>query len=100
RVPGRLPPCPTRRSSDLNWAGKTGPFAELWQDKPGDIVTLRDNSGVEWRYQVTQVLTLNKDQLPQRAPALFASTGPARTAPGPADRKSTRLNSRHLVISY
>ncbi|HYS41259.1 MAG TPA: class F sortase [Pseudonocardiaceae bacterium] len=62
----------------VNWAGKTGPFAELWQDKPGDIVTLRDNSGVEWRYQVTQVLTLNKDQLPPQAPTLFASTGPAR----------------------
>jgi hypothetical protein len=62
----------------VNWAGVTGPFAELWQDKPGDIVTLRDNSGVEWRYQVTQVMTLNKDQLPQQAPTLFASTGPAR----------------------
>ena len=62
----------------VNWAGVTGPFAELWQDKPGDIVTLRDNSGVEWRYQVTQVLTLNKTQLPQQAPTLFASTGPAR----------------------
>jgi hypothetical protein len=62
----------------VNWAGVTGPFAELWQDKPGDIVTLRDNSGVEWRYQVTQVITLNKTQLPQQAPTLFASTGPAR----------------------
>jgi hypothetical protein len=62
----------------VNWAGVTGPFAELWQDKAGDIVTLRDNSGVEWRYQVTQVMTLNKDQLPQQAPTLFASTGPAR----------------------
>jgi hypothetical protein len=62
----------------VNWAGVTGPFAELWQDKPGDTVTLRDNSGVEWRYQVTQVMTLNKTQLPQQAPTLFASTGPAR----------------------
>jgi hypothetical protein len=62
----------------VNWAGATGPFAELWQDGPGDVVTIRDNSGTRWRYRVTQVLTLNKDQLPAQAPTLFAASGPAR----------------------
>ncbi len=62
----------------VNWAGRTGPFAELWQDGPGDVITIKDNSGTSWRYQVTQVLTLNKSQLPQQAPALFAPSGPPR----------------------
>jgi hypothetical protein len=62
----------------VNWAGATGPFAELWQDGPGDVITIRDNSGTQWRYQVTQVLTLDKNQLPQQAPTLFAPTGPPR----------------------
>lgn len=62
----------------VNWAGQTGPFAELWQDTTGDVITIRDNSGTSWRYQVTQVLTLNKDQLPQQAPALFSPSGPPR----------------------
>lgn len=62
----------------VNWAGAIGPFAELWQDTPGTVITILDSSGTQWRYQVTQVLTLNKDQLPQQAPALFAPTGPSR----------------------
>lgn len=62
----------------VNWAGVTGPFAELWDDAVGDVVTIRDNSGAQWRYRVTQVLTLNKSQLPQQAPALFSASGPPR----------------------
>jgi hypothetical protein len=62
----------------VNWAGVTGPFAELWQDSVGAVVTVRDNSGKQLRYRVTQVLTLNKSQLPQQAPTLFAPTGPQR----------------------
>lgn len=62
----------------VNWAGVTGPFAELWQDGVGDVVAIRDNSGAQWRYRVTQVLTLNKDQLPQQAPTLFSAGGPQR----------------------
>src|SRR5690606_40115152 len=36
-----------------------------------------------------------------RDPRLTASTGgSSRSAPGPGDRKSTRLNSSHVKISY
>lgn len=62
----------------VNWAGVTGPFAELWQDQIGAVITVRDNSGAQLRYRVTQVLTLNKSTLPKQAPALFAATGPQR----------------------
>lgn len=62
----------------VNWAGSIGPFAELWQDQAGAVITIRDNSGTQWRYQVTQVLTVNKDQLPQQAPVLFSADGPPR----------------------
>lgn len=62
----------------VNWAGTTGPFAELWEDQAGAVITIRDNSGTQWRYQVTQVFTLNKDELPQQAPTLFSADGPPR----------------------
>lgn len=62
----------------VNWAGVTGPFAELWQDGVGAVVTVRDDSGEQRRYRVTQVLTLNKKTLPQQAPTLFSADGPQR----------------------
>jgi hypothetical protein len=62
----------------VNWAGATGPFAELWQDTTGAVITVRDNSGTQWRYRVTQVLTLDKSQVPQQAPALFSASGQPR----------------------
>jgi hypothetical protein len=62
----------------INWAGSTGPFAELWNDGVGNVVTISDSSGKQWRFRVTQVLTLSKTSLPQQAPALFAPTGPHR----------------------
>jgi hypothetical protein len=62
----------------VNWAGVTGPFAELWNDTKGDVIAIRDNTGKQWRFRVTQVLTLNKSQLPQQAPTLFAASGPHR----------------------
>lgn len=62
----------------VNWAGVTGPFAELWQDRLGAVITIRDNSGTQLRYRVTKVLTLNKSTLPKQAPALFSASGPQR----------------------
>lgn len=62
----------------INWAGQTGPFAELWSDGVGNIVTISDNSGKQWRFRVTQVLTLTKTSLPAQAPALFSASGPHR----------------------
>jgi hypothetical protein len=62
----------------VNWAGVTGPFAELWQDRLGAVITIRDNSGKQLRYRVTKVLTLNKSTLPKQAPTLFSASGPQR----------------------
>lgn len=62
----------------VNWAGSIGPFAELWKDGPGAIVTIRDNAGAEHHYQVTQALVINKNDLPKQADTLFAPTGPPR----------------------
>jgi hypothetical protein len=62
----------------VNWAGVTGPFAELWNDTTGDVISIKDNAGKQWRFRVTQVLTLNKSTLPQQAPALFSASGPHR----------------------
>jgi hypothetical protein len=62
----------------VNWAGVTGPFAELWQDNIGAVITVRDNSGAQRHYKVTQVMTLNKSTLPKQAPALFSASGPQR----------------------
>ncbi|HEX3789546.1 MAG TPA: class F sortase [Pseudonocardiaceae bacterium] len=64
----------------VNWAGRTGPFAELWQDKVGDIVSIRDTGGTLWQFRVSQVITLSKAQVPQQAPALFSPSGPHRIA--------------------
>jgi hypothetical protein len=62
----------------VNWAGVTGPFAELWNDKIGDVIAVRDNTGKQWRFKVSQVMTLNKSTLPKQAPTLFSATGPHR----------------------
>jgi len=62
----------------VNWKGATGPFAELWVAKVGDPVSFVDGAGRSLPYRVTQVITLKKDELPQRAPELFAQTGPYR----------------------
>ncbi len=62
----------------VNWAGATGPFAELWQDKIGAVVTIRDNAGKQWLFRVTRLMTLNKKTLPEQAPALFSADGPHR----------------------
>jgi hypothetical protein len=62
----------------VNWAGSTGPFAELWQDNVGGLVSVVDGQGKVWRYRVTQALTVAKDQLAAQAPALFGQSGPRR----------------------
>jgi LPXTG-site transpeptidase (sortase) family protein len=62
----------------VNWRGSTGPFAELWNAKVDDPVSLVDQSGTVMRYRITQIVTLHKDELPSRAPELFAQDGPHR----------------------
>jgi LPXTG-site transpeptidase (sortase) family protein len=62
----------------VNWHGATGPFAELWQSKAGDVVTVTDKDGKLYRFQVRQVETVHKDQLPSRAQELFGQDGDHR----------------------
>jgi hypothetical protein len=62
----------------INWKGATGPFAELWDSHVGDQMSIVDGSGRPVAYRVTQVITLQKDELPRRAEELFAQTGPHR----------------------
>ncbi|GAB3430437.1 class F sortase [Actinophytocola sediminis] len=62
----------------VNWNGAVGPFAELWRARTGDLVTVVDQAGDALGYEVTDVLTLDKDELPQRAAQLFDQAGAHR----------------------
>jgi len=62
----------------VNWRGQTGPFAELWDDGVGAAVSVVDNTGKTWRYRVSRIVTLVKDELPRRAAELFGQDGPHR----------------------
>ncbi|MFD2798892.1 class F sortase [Prauserella oleivorans] len=59
----------------VNWKGRTGPFAELWDVRVGERVTVSDAGGKVWTYRVAQIITLHKDALPARASELFAQSG-------------------------
>ncbi|MEU8635635.1 class F sortase [Amycolatopsis sp. NPDC048633] len=62
----------------VNWRGATGPFAELWSAKIGAVVTIVDSAGQTWRYRISQLVTVHKDDLPARADDLFGQSGPHR----------------------
>jgi LPXTG-site transpeptidase (sortase) family protein len=62
----------------VNWRGATGPFAELWQAKLGDQVTVVDKDGRVFTFRVRQLVTVHKDQLPARAQELFGQDGKHR----------------------
>jgi hypothetical protein len=62
----------------INWAGVAGPFAELWGARAGQTVTIIDAGGKRLTFAVDQVLTVDKDNLPQHADELFGQTGPHR----------------------
>lgn len=62
----------------VNFGGRTGPFAELWTARIGDPVTVADPAGKISTYRISQVITLHKDELPQRADELFAQDGAHR----------------------
>ncbi|WP_020670373.1 class F sortase [Amycolatopsis nigrescens] len=62
----------------VNWNGRIGPFAELWNVQMNEQVTVVDSTGKSYGYRVTQLVTLHKDELPQRADALFAQGGAHR----------------------
>lgn len=62
----------------VNWQGRVGPFAELWDIRVGQQVIVVDEDGSEFTYSVTQIVTLGKDELPARATELFGQSGPHR----------------------
>ncbi|MBW4719178.1 class F sortase [Saccharothrix sp. SC076] len=59
----------------VNWRGVTGPFDELWRSAADQEVTVVDTTGKTFRFRVAQVLTIRKDELPQRAVELFGPRG-------------------------
>ncbi|QUH00169.1 class F sortase [Saccharopolyspora erythraea] len=62
----------------VNWKGATGPFAELWDSSAGQEVTVVDDDGKSWRYRVSEIVTVDKESLPQRAAELFGQGGAHR----------------------
>jgi hypothetical protein len=62
----------------VNWRGATGPFAELWTDGIGAPVSIVDKDGRTWRYRVSQLVTVHKNDLAARADELFGQSGPHR----------------------
>ncbi|MFC4852168.1 class F sortase [Actinophytocola glycyrrhizae] len=59
----------------VNWKGATGPFAELWEARVGDQVTVVGADGATFRYRVRRLVTVHKDELPSRAQELFGQDG-------------------------
>ncbi|MCR3722484.1 MULTISPECIES: class F sortase [Prauserella salsuginis group] len=59
----------------VNWQGREGPFSELWQVRVGERVTIADDGGKKFRYEVSRILTLDKDEVPARASELFGQSG-------------------------
>jgi len=62
----------------VNWRGATGPFAELWDTKLGDVVTVVDKDGRAFQFRVRQLVTVHKTDLPGRAQELFGQDGTHR----------------------
>lgn len=56
----------------VNWNGDLGPFAELWRAEVGDRVSVVDRTSRVLHYTITEVLTLDKDELPRSVAELFA----------------------------
>lgn len=62
----------------VNWKGQTGPFAELWNAKVGDVVTVVDANNQTYTYRVRELVTVHKNDLPARAQDLFGQDGAHR----------------------
>jgi len=62
----------------VDWKGAKGPFAELWQAQNGREVVIADSAGTEFRFRITQIETVRKDDLPARAVEFFGPRGPHR----------------------
>jgi Sortase domain len=58
----------------------TGPFDELWRSAVGQEVAVVDTSGKAFKFRVSAVVTVRKDDLPRRAVELFGPRGEHRLA--------------------
>ncbi len=67
-----------QKSHSVNWNGRTGPFAELWDVSVGQRVTVTGRRGREFTYRVSELVTVDKDELPRRATELFGQGGDHR----------------------
>jgi hypothetical protein len=94
-------------SGHVNWKGKKGPFDELWRLKDGQNVEILDTAGGHWVYRVDEILTIGKDNLAERASALFGQDGPHRLVlitcggdhvAGTEGYADTRIVSASLVL--
>jgi hypothetical protein len=65
-------------SGHVNWNGVKGPFEELWRNRPGQEVSVVDTEGGTWVYRITEVVTVDKHDLPSVAERLFGQDGPHR----------------------
>ncbi|RZS29640.1 sortase family protein [Herbihabitans rhizosphaerae] len=65
-------------SGHVNWKGKKGPFDELWRQKVGQRVEVVDAKGAKWVYKVSEIVTVDKHELPAKAEKLFGQNGPHR----------------------
>ncbi|GAA1197363.1 class F sortase [Prauserella alba] len=87
----------------VNWQGREGPFAELWQVRVGERVTIADDNGKKFRYEVSRILTLDKDEVPARASELFGQSGRHRavlvTCGGRWQGGTTGYSENRVVIA-
>src|SRR5258708_21637208 len=95
-------------------------WVELWDTEDNDWVRCLDSTqdidpeglryrvqGVEWAYHALGYVLLHKpagtecSQKPSTYPSIYSLLPlPLRLRPNKGDRKSTRLNSSHQIISY
>lgn len=68
----------TVMAGHVNWNGEVGPFNQLWEAERGQHVTVTDKDRRLTRYEVSEVITLDKTELPSRAAELFGQGGPHR----------------------
>ncbi|WP_019810545.1 class F sortase, partial [Saccharomonospora halophila] len=62
----------------VDWGGRTGPFAALWDLGRGTRVTVVDDGATRRAYRVVETLTLHKDDLAAHAKRLFGGDRPHR----------------------
>src|SRR5690606_41430184 len=85
---------PARRSSDLLWAMKDGRLEEVF----AETLAVRTKSFVGLTPDYSSVVFLETDEQTGRSDYFLLNVASGTIAK--ADRKSTRLNSSHVKISY